>query len=188
MMPASRDGLVIRTIRRDDAAALRTFFAGVPEGDRTFFREAVLDPDTIERWLADTSARRLVAIDAGEIAAYAAVLPGVGWSQHVGEIRLVVGTAHRRRGLGRAMARAAVAEVVDLGLAKLVVEVVADHDATVNMFSTLGFEAEGLLRDHVRSRTGEVHDLLILSHFVDALWSTMATTGVDDALGVTDTG
>jgi L-amino acid N-acyltransferase YncA len=178
------DDLEIRPIEAADAERLRAFFADVPEGDRTFFREDVLEPATIERWLADTSTRRLAAVDGDEIAAYVAVLPGVGWSQHVGEVRLVVGPAHRGRGLGRAMARAAVMEVVDLGLTKLVVEVVADQDPTVNMFTTLGFEAEGLLRDHVRSRTGEVHDLLILSHFVDALWSTMATTGIDDALGV----
>ncbi|HEY3486208.1 MAG TPA: GNAT family N-acetyltransferase [Ilumatobacteraceae bacterium] len=185
-MPGTAGDLDIRPIDATDAERLRTFFAGVPEGDRTFFREDVLEPATIERWLADASSRRLVAVDGDEIAGYAAVLPGVGWSQHVGEVRLVVGPAHRGRGLGRALARAALLGVGDLGLTKLVVEVVADDDPTVNMFTTLGFEAEGLLRDHVRSRAGEVHDLLILSHFVDALWSTMTTTGVGEALGVGD--
>ena len=48
------------------------------------------------------------------------------------------------------------------------------------MFTQLGFEAEGLLKDHVRSQSGEVHDLLVLSHFVEELWATMATTGVDE--------
>ena len=36
------------------------------------------------------------------------------------------------------------------------------------MFTQLGFEPEGLLKDHVRSRAGEVHDLLVLAHFVEA--------------------
>ena len=182
-MSDAADDIEIRPIESADAARLRTFFAGVPEGDRTFFREDVLEPATIERWLADTVARRLVAVVDGAIAGYVAVLPGIGWSEHVGEIRLVVGPQHRRRGLGRAMAHAAVTEAIGLGLTKLIVEVVADQDPTVNMFSTIGFEAEGLLRDHVRSRTGEEHDLLILSHFVDAVWATMATTGIDDLVG-----
>ena len=46
-----------------------------------------------------------------------------------------------------------------MGMTKLVVEVVAEQEATVAMFTALGFEAEGLLKDHVRSRAGEVHDL-----------------------------
>ena len=185
-MSDAADDVEIRPIESADAERLRTFFAGVPEGDRTFFREDVLEPATTERWLADTAARRMVAVVDGEIAGYVAVLPGIGWSQHVGEIRLVVGPQHRRRGLGRAMAHAAVTEAVGLGITKLVVEVVADQGPTVNMFTTIGFEAEGLLRDHVRSRAGEVHDLLILSHFVEALWATMATTGIDDAVGAGD--
>ena len=65
-------------------------------------------------------------------------------------------------------------------MTKLVVEVVAEQEPTVAMFTGLGFEAEGLLKDHVRSQTGQVHDLLVLSHFVQALWETMATTGVDE--------
>ena len=48
------------------------------------------------------------------------------------------------------------------------------------MFSQLGFEPEGLLKDHVRSRAGEVHDLLVLAHFVEPLWASMRTTGVED--------
>jgi L-amino acid N-acyltransferase YncA len=182
-MSTDGDAIEIRLIEPDDAGRLRAFFAHVPEGDRTFFREDVLEPGTIERWFAGPGSRRMVAVAGGEIAAYVAVLPGVGWSSHVGEIRLVVGPAHRRRGLGRAMARAAVTEAVAIGLTKLVVDVVADHVATVAMFTTMGFEAEGLLREHVRSQAGEVRDLLILSHFVEALWSTMATAGIDDAVG-----
>ena len=65
-------------------------------------------------------------------------------------------------------------------MTKLVVEVVAEQEATVAMFTALGFEAEGLLRDHVRSQSAQVHDLLVLSHFVEELWATMATTGVDE--------
>jgi L-amino acid N-acyltransferase YncA len=172
----------IRPIEPGDVGRLREFFARVPEGDRTFFREDVLAPGTLERWVADDVARRLVAVVDDEVAAYVAVLPGVAWSRHVGEIRLVVGPAHRRHGLGRQMARAAVTEAVQMGLTKLVVEVVADQGATVAMFTTMGFEAEGLLRDHVRSHSGDVHDLLVLSHFVEALWSTMTAVGVADAV------
>ena len=42
------------------------------------------------------------------------------------------------------------------------------------MFTKLGFEQEGRLRRHVRSATGETHDLLVLSHFVDELAASLA--------------
>ena len=50
------------------------------------------------------------------------------------------------------------------------------------MFSGLGFQAEGLLRDHVRDRDGELRDLILLSHSVADAWSAMETAGIDDAL------
>ena len=175
-----RTEVELRAIEAGDADAVRRFFARIPEGDRTFFREDVLEPGVVERWVADPDQERLIAIVDGEVAGHVAVIRGVAWSRHVGELRLVIDPAYRRRGLGRLLAQRAVVAAVELGMTKLVVEVVAEQEPTVAMFTALGFEAEGLLKDHVRSRTGEVHDLLVLSHFVEALSATMATTGIDD--------
>jgi len=179
-MAGPRTEVEIRALGRDDADALRHFFARVPAGDRTFFRESVLEPGVIERWISDPDQHRLVAVVDGAIGGHVAVLRGVGWSRHVGEIRLVVDPAHRRRGLGRLLAQRAVVEAVEMGTTKLVVEVVATQEPTVAMFSKLGFEPEGLLKEHVRSQTGEMHDLLVLAHFVEPLWDTLRTTGVED--------
>ena len=175
-----RTEVEIRLVEPADADALRAFFGRVPEGDRTFFREDVLEPGVVERWVADPGQHRLIAIVDGEVAGHAAIIPGVAWSGHVGELRLVIDPEYRRRGLGRLLAQRAVVESIELGMTKLIVEVVAEQQATVAMFSALGFEAEGLLKDHVRSRDGEVHDLLVLAHFVEALSATMATTGIDE--------
>lgn len=180
MTGGPRTEVEVRTLGPDDVDALRRFFARVPEGDRTFFREDVLQPGVVERWLDDPDQRRLVALVDGDVGGHVAVLRGVGWSRHVAEIRLVVDPQHRRRGLGRLLAQRAVVEAVEMGAAKLVVEVVASQEPTVTMFSLLGFEPEGLLKDHVRSQAGELHDLLVLAHFVEALWETMRTTGVED--------
>ena len=48
------------------------------------------------------------------------------------------------------------------------------------MFTGLGFEAEALLKSHVRDSSGVVHDLFVMAHFVDDTWSTMTTTGITD--------
>jgi ribosomal protein S18 acetylase RimI-like enzyme len=114
---------------------------------------------------------------------YVAVVPLAGWSDHVGEVRLVVDPARRERGLGRALARWALLQALDCELSKLFVEVVAEQDGAVAMFGALGFHAEGLLRDHVRVRNGELRDLVLLAHPVDDQRSAMETVGIDDAIG-----
>ena len=67
-------------------------------------------------------------------------------------------------------------------LAKLVVEVVVDAVPAIGMFEALGFEPEALLRDHVRDRSGELRDLVVLAHSVEGTWSGMATAGLEEAL------
>lgn len=172
----------IGAISADDGSALRAFFERVPEGDRTFFREDVLAPGVIDSWLSDDVDHRAVVRDGAEIAGYTALIPQVGWSSHVAEVRVVVDATHRRQGLGRALARHALLQALELGYKKLVVEVVADQEPTLAMFSNLGFEPEALLRDHVRDPDGEPHDLIVMSHFVEDNWSVMNAAGIADAV------
>jgi ribosomal protein S18 acetylase RimI-like enzyme len=113
---------------------------------------------------------------------FVGVFPLQGWSSHVGEVRLVVDPDYRGRGVGRALARHAVREALQLGLRKLVVEVVADQEAAVGLFRALGFVPEALLADHVRGQGGEVRDLMILSHSVDAASAGLDSVGVAEAL------
>jgi len=70
---------------------------------------------------------------------------------------------------------------VRAGRRKVVVELTADH--ALAMFGSLGFTGEALLRDHIRDRDGELHDLGMLAHFVDGTWAGMETAGVTDELG-----
>jgi L-amino acid N-acyltransferase YncA len=168
---------------RDDLDALLAFFERVPESERTFFKEPVLDRATVEAWLTGDHGRRGLALAGdGRVTGYVAVIRLTGWSDHVGEVRLVVDPEQRGRGLGRALARWALMQALDCGLRKLTVEVVAEQEGAVAMFTGLGFQAEGLLRDHVRDRDGELRDLVLLSHSVDDAWSAMETAGIDDAL------
>lgn len=172
---------MIRPPTEADLDALMEFFARVPEGERTFFKEQ-LDRETVQRWLAEDRGRRGVAVEDGQVAGYVAVIRLAGWSDHVGEVRLVVDPGHRGRGLGRALARWALAQALDCGLRKLYVEVVAEQEGAVAMFSALGFTAEGLLRDHVRDQAGELRDLVLLAHPVDDQWAAMSAAGIDEAL------
>jgi ribosomal protein S18 acetylase RimI-like enzyme len=158
------------------------FFGRIPEGDRTFFKEDVTDQSLVEGWVTDERDRRLLAVDGDSVVGYVAIVPGVGWSSHVGEVRLVVEPAHRGRHLGSALAYRGLQEALAMGLSKVIVEVVADQVPTIALFQGLGFEAEAVLADHVRDATGRFHDLILLSHQVHETWAAMATIGLDGLL------
>jgi L-amino acid N-acyltransferase YncA len=167
--------------------ALLRFFAALPEGDLTFIKEEVTDPDTVRSWASGpASGHRWVAMDdgaeGGEVTGYVAVRPLPGWSDHVGEVRLVVAPSSRGSGLGRELARRALVEAVAAGLTKLVVEIVAEQGAALALFTELGFTGEALLTDHIRDRSGQLRDLMVLAHHVHSTWAGMDAVGVADEL------
>ncbi len=179
----------LQRITTGDAQRVADFLTSMPEGDRTFFKEPV-DIATVRRWGAESGRPRWLLVEDDQPLAYLAVIPGVGWSAHVGELRLLVAPAHRRRGLGTLLARQALLAGLEMGLEKLTVEVAADKAGDLEMFTVIGFEAEGILRGHIRDRTGVARDLVILSHQVRDVMDDMALVGLDVALGrgtVTDT-
>jgi ribosomal protein S18 acetylase RimI-like enzyme len=171
----------IRALESHDRDALQRFLQRIPEGDRTFFKENVDDPEVLAAWLRPGAARSL-AVDDGTILGYVAVIPLQGWSSHVGEVRVIVDPDHRGRGIGRALARDAVLQALELGLTKMVVEVVADQAATIGMFRSHGFDPEALLEDHVRDANGELRDLMILAHSVEESYASLTAAGIADNL------
>jgi ribosomal protein S18 acetylase RimI-like enzyme len=164
--------------------ALVRFFRSLPEGDLTFIEEEVTDPDVVHSWATGSGgARRSVAVDGEEVVGYVAVRPLTGWSSHVGEVRLVVSPTRRGSGLGRQLARHALVTAVGAGLAKLVVEVVAEQGAALALFTDLGFTGEALLVDHIRDRDEQLRDLLVLAHHVGDTWAGMSAVGLTEVLG-----
>lgn len=156
----------VRALRPDDDAAFETFVSQVQAGERRFLKEDL--GESFARVLADTSARRLVAVAAtGEIVGLAGAFPGQGWSSHVAEVRVLVSSDHRGHGLGRTLAKAVLVEALELGCGHVYVELVAEQEALVTMFQDLGFSPEALLADFVRDGDGNFHDLMLLTHRVE---------------------
>ena len=170
----------IRPLETGNGVALEQFLRRIPEGDRTFFKEQVDDPGVVASWLQEGGARWL-AVGDRQVLGYVAVVPLHGWSSHVGEIRLIVDPAHRREGVGTALARHAILEAFRSGLSKLVVEVLARQEFTIEMFSSLGFDPEALLAGQVRGRSGELLDLMILAHTVSDASALLEASGLAEA-------
>jgi ribosomal protein S18 acetylase RimI-like enzyme len=108
-----------------------------------------------------------------------ALVPGGGSSSHVGDLRLMVASEHRRKGIGRRRARQGLLEGVRLRLAKIMVDVVASKEGDIRMFRAIGLEPEALLKNQIRDRVGRLEDLLVLIHEVDDVWSGMHAVGLD---------
>ena len=175
----------IRDPDPDDLDALLDFFERVPEAERTFFKEHVLDRAD-RRGLADGRPRRaarsrLRRRQRRRLRRRRAALRLVGPRRRASAWSSTPSGAGR--GLGRALARWALLQALELRAdASSTVEVVAEQEGAVAMFRALGFQAEGLLRDHVRDRDGELRDLVLLAHPIADQWSAMETAGIDDAV------
>jgi RimJ/RimL family protein N-acetyltransferase len=89
-----------------------------------------------------------------------------GWTRHVGELRVLVGRDFRGLGLGKRLTNEAFSMSKDLGLKKVTAQMATDQRSARQVFEHLGFRPEALLADHVMTRDGQTHDLLIMSHDV----------------------
>ena len=167
----------IRPLEHRDRGALEEFLQRIPEGDRTFFKEPVDEEAVISTWLEDGDARWL-PVAGQQVLGYIALVPGQAWSSHVGDIRLIVDPEHRGEGVGTALARHAIVAAFRSGLSKLVVEVLARQEFTIEMFRALGFDPEALLTGQVRDRTGELLDLMILAHTAGEAAAAIAAAGL----------
>jgi ribosomal protein S18 acetylase RimI-like enzyme len=176
------DPLEITTFSVDDVDDVWAFFRRLPEGDRTFVKEPVTEHDAVRAWADDARGLRSIARLDGDVVGYVAVLPGVGWSRHVGELRLVVDPSTRRRGIGRRLARHALRVALESSLTKVVVEVVAVQESTIALFTQLGFRAEALLEDQVQDPSGNYSDLIVLANRTDVDWDVLTTVGLDERL------
>jgi RimJ/RimL family protein N-acetyltransferase len=111
--------------------------------------------------------RQIVAVkDDGEVVGYTAVRKLVGWSSHVGDIQLMVGKEFRRSGLGTEMAKAIFAAARGLGVAKVIVEMLAVQASGRAIFERLGFSREGVFSKHAHDRHGNRHDLVVMAYHV----------------------
>ncbi len=165
-----RDGMTvaIRPLLADDRDEVCRFFERVPEEDRAFLKEDVINRDEVEKWLDRIvpATETVIVAEAADRIVGSAVLQheAQGWARHVGEIRIVADPATRRQGLGHVLAETIFALAVRLGLEKIVAQMMTDQAGAIRVFELLGFHPEATLRNHVKDRYGRKHDLLIMAN------------------------
>ena len=160
-----------------DGPALLDFYRSLSDEDRLVLKDDVTTPGWLARFLAKLAsgaATSLVARAKGRICGEATLHRNLhGWSRHVGEIRLSVASDRRGKGLGNTLAAGVVKLAIDLGLEKMVAQLVESQEAARKTFERLGFRQEAELARQVTDIRGAKRDLLIYANDVSHIWSAM---------------
>jgi L-amino acid N-acyltransferase YncA len=153
-----------------DRDALLSFVRSLPNDDLIFLRTDITEPKTVDAWMTYIKSGRTISVVAevdGKITGYASIhMNDALWTRHVGELRVLVGRDQRNIGLGKRLTNEAFAIAKDLGLKKITAQMPTEQRSARQVFERLGFRPEALLADHVMSRDGQTHDLLIMSYDV----------------------
>ena len=173
--------LTFRLMTKDDGEMVAEFARSLPEDDLMFLRSDITQPGPIKAWMNYVDNGRSISVvaetDDGKIAGYATVhLNDATWTRHVGELRVLVGPNSRGIGLGKRLTNETFAIAKDLGLRKITAQMSTDQRSARGVFEHLGFRPEALLADHVMSRDGRTHDLLIMSYDVAGFSNDAAQT------------
>jgi RimJ/RimL family protein N-acetyltransferase len=163
--------LTFRLMTPEDADEVERFARALPPEDLMFLRTDITQRSTIDNWMNHIKTGRTISIvaetDDGRIAGYSSIhINEAQWTRHVGELRVLVGREYRGIGLGKRLTNEAFAIAKELGLKKITAQMSTDQRSARQVFEHLGFRPEALLADHVMSRDGKTHDLLIMSYDV----------------------
>jgi ribosomal protein S18 acetylase RimI-like enzyme len=161
--------VIVREATRDDVDGVAQVVAAVaPEGflgaqppvdlqeraDR--FRKTVEGDGTARLWVLDDDGRVVGYLGAEE--SFSGVFSlGMAMLQQA-----------RGRGGGRALLEALEAHARRSGAHKLWLEVWTDNAPAIGFYAALGFEVEGLKRDHYRRRDGRLRSTLLMALHLNA--------------------
>jgi RimJ/RimL family protein N-acetyltransferase len=185
---ALRDGrsVVLTPMQPSCSGALLAFYRALPEEDRLVLRDDVTTTDWAESFMRRVESKEVISLVAkagGKVVGEATLYRSLrGWTRHVGEIRVAVAPAFRRKGLATALASAQVKIATDLGIEKIIVQVVDNQVGARRTFEKLGFHKDAVLPHHVMDVAGTKRDLIVLANDVSQIWAAMETATQDYAV------
>ena len=157
----------IEPITSGHRQALVDFVGRISLQDRYFVDRTLISPVAIASWTQAVPERRLVAVeDDGSISGLLTIARGPGWSSHTADVRLVVDSTQRGRGIGRALAEAGIELAASMKIEKLSVETMSANSGAQATFVPLGFAVEARLPGGIRDDQGELQEIVILSHWL----------------------
>lgn len=178
-------GITLKTFEPDSMGAVLKFTQALPVHDLLFLGRDIQHPKVISAWrraIEDGEVESLVAFEGETVVGTTAIVRDkFGWSPHVAELRILVTEDMRGKGLGRVLLQHCFADAIDSGAEKLIARMTPDQRGAISLFEELGFRGEAMLRDHVRDRDGNMHDLAILSLDVARVGAHLGALGFSEA-------
>ncbi|MFN8615828.1 MAG: GNAT family N-acetyltransferase [Dehalococcoidia bacterium] len=182
---AGNKDVTLRLMTTADKPGILAFARALPEHDLLFLRRDITEDAAVDDWVNEMKSGEIVTILAeykGDIVGYATIHRSLlRWTAHVAELRVMVAESMRGAGLGRVLTQEAFANALAGGIEKMVAQMTLDQKGAIATFEGLGFRPEALLRDQVKDRQGNKHDLLVLSHEVAKFEAQRAAYGVNQA-------
>ena len=189
-MQSEGGDITLRLLVPEDEAAVLAFAKRLSVHDLLFLRRDISEPKVVSAWMDATRDGSIVTVLATRgangqqhvVGCATLVRDLLGWSRHVGELRVLVAPELRGVGAGQRLTQECFALALELGIEKMTAQMTVDQRGAIAVFEGLGFRAEALLRNQVKDKEGKTHDLVILSHDVAAFAAQMEAYGVTDAL------
>lgn len=149
----------VREATRADAAAVHALLVGIYDEGGFFVNDSAEGLNHLALRLGSKVPSRsqyLVATDEGQLAGWLELHRSPAERlEHVAVLTLAVAPAVRRRGVGRALMRAAYAWCKRVAVLKISLNVRASNEGAVALYLAEGFELEGRERRAVRLVNGE---------------------------------
>ncbi len=163
--------LQFRLMDADDRDRMLAFTRSLPERDLLFLRLDITQESVVDFWLSNIKSGKTVSVLAeydGKLVGYCSLHQSASlWTRHLGEIRLLVNSDHRGKGIGGELARQVFELAKPRGLLKLVVRMMSSQKDAQALFHGLGFIPEALLNDWTIDRNGRTHDLIVMSREIE---------------------
>ncbi len=162
--------ITLRPMVRADGDAFLAFSSKLDHHDLMFLRRDITSAKDLKHWIDEIESgltTLILALAGDKVIGYATVQRSdLPWTSHVAELRVLIAKEWRGKGLGRVLTGDAFAIALSEGIEKMMAQMTLDQRGAIAVFEGIGFRPEALLRDHVKDRDGETHDLLVLSHEV----------------------
>lgn len=172
----------LRLMAAGDDDAVLAFAKSLPVHDLLFLPRDITHPRVVKAWIAEMDRGgmiSLVAVRKGRIVGTAALVrDAFFWSKHVAELRIVVAPEARKTGLGRQLLQELFAIALAENIEKITAQMTTDQVGAIAMFESIGFKAEGLLRDAVKDANGKPHDIVIMGNIIAQTFARLEALGI----------
>jgi L-amino acid N-acyltransferase YncA len=163
--------ITFELMSRDHSEILAKFAATLSRDDLMFLRMDIRDAELREHWIKNIEEGHtltVVALDESRaLVGYCSLhVNSRTWTSHIGEFRVLVTPAFRGSGLSTRLINEVVQISRELKLERLVVHIARAQRRFRALLEEMGFQAEALLTDWLKSRDGKTHDLVIMSQYL----------------------